>query len=89
MIYSTHIGIQHKGKTIYTSVGSKAHERFVRSLNYGNFTMGTVPLGDEHRPDLISNLFLNGPEGWALFCEINAVSDPFEGLNVNDEILLP
>ena len=89
MLYSTYIGIQHKGKTITTSVGSLEYENFSRSINFGRLTPGTVPPGYEHRPDLIANLFLAGPQAWAFFCDINAVLDPFEGLNVNDEILLP
>ena len=89
MLYSTNIGIMHKGKTISTNVGSLDYERYRRSINYAALSPGTVPAGYEHRPDLIANLFLNGPEGWSFFCEMNAILDPFEGLNINDEILLP
>ena len=45
--------------------------------------------GYEHRPDLISNIFYNTPEYWWLILLYNNIDDPFEGLNIGDQIKIP
>ncbi|MEY3311501.1 MAG: Base plate wedge protein 53, partial [Bacteroidota bacterium] len=40
----------------------------------------------EHRADLISNLFYNTPTLDWLVCLSNNINDPFQQLNVGDEI---
>jgi len=80
------IGINHKGKTITTTVGSPSYENFSVRLKEASLEVGRVPAGYEHRPDLIANIFLGSPDKWWLICETNGIFDPFESLNINDII---
>ena len=79
----------HKGKPISTSVGSRVYEVTVARLISRMNRPGAVPIGYEHRPDLISDLFFDTPNAWWVVCEMNAVTDPFEDLNISDELNLP
>jgi len=84
--------IVHKGKPIKTSVGSIAYEdTFGGDLDQIDFTKtdGNIPMGFMHRPDLISNLFLNTPSLWWVICERNAIFDVFEQLKPGDDIKIP
>jgi len=85
------VEIEHKGVTIKTTVGAKAYEDRYGGANNLNFryTNGNIPIGYEHRPDLIANLFLNSPVSWWIICERNAVFDVFEQLKAGSEIKLP
>ena len=80
--------INHKGISIPTSVGSRRYED-----NYGGVSFapptGTIPLGFAHRPDLISNLFMDTPDLWWTVCENNSIFDVFEQLNSGESINLP
>tara|TARA_R110002033_G_scaffold164952_1_gene202532 strand:+ start:45 stop:350 length:306 start_codon:yes stop_codon:yes gene_type:complete len=82
--------ISHKGKEIPTSVGNRNYESMFGGMN-PSFpkTLGNIPLGYEHRPELIANLFLNTPKGWWIICERNAIFDVFEQLNSGDLLKLP
>ena len=82
--------IAHKGKNIRTSVGSKTYESVFGGLNR-KFpqTIGNIPLGYQHRPELIANLFLNTPTGWWIICERNSIFDVFEQLNSGDRMIIP
>jgi hypothetical protein len=51
--------------------------------------VGKIPAGFEHRPDLISNLFFGTPGYWWYLMLVNGVTDPFEGFNSGDQILIP
>ena len=53
------------------------------------YEVGYVPVGYEHRPDLISNIFYGSPKNWWLLMLVNSISDPNEGFKVNDKILIP
>ena len=79
--------MNHKGKKISTSVGSLQYESMfsVPALP----TNATIPAGYEHRPELISNLFMKSSSNWWVFCERNAIFDIFEQLNSGDSIRLP
>ena len=82
--------INHKGKKIPTSVGSREYESmFGGSNSVFPKTLGNIPLGYEHRPELIANLFLGTPKGWWVICERNAIFDVFEQLNSGDQLKLP
>jgi hypothetical protein len=73
-----------------TSVGNRAWDTFISTVdNNYQYKIGKIPLGYEHRPDLISNLFYNSPGYWWLLMAVNGVVDPFDGFNVNDLIKLP
>tara|TARA_R110000782_G_scaffold102791_4_gene190143 strand:+ start:11585 stop:11875 length:291 start_codon:yes stop_codon:yes gene_type:complete len=86
------ITISHKGKDIPTSVGSKAYERRYNGIKPSSL-IGTsfkkVPLGYEHRPDLIANLFYGSSASWWKVCEVNSIFDVFEELDPGDGIYLP
>ena len=87
------IGVEtplHKGKVTTTSVGNKDYDSFLLDLGViTEYQVGYVPTGFEHRPDLISEVFYNTPNYWWLLLLYNNISDPFEGLNVGDRILIP
>lgn len=80
----------HKNKTINSSVGSGKQDSRIRDIEIiYDYDIAVVPVGYEHRPDLISNVFYGTPAFWFLLMEVNNVTDPYEGFNVNDEILIP
>jgi hypothetical protein len=82
--------VDHKNAKIKTTFGSnKADELNEKYEDLFTYTVGFVPLGYEHRPDLISNLFYETPDKWWLLMKVNNISDPFEGFNVGDKILIP
>jgi hypothetical protein len=80
------IFINHKGKDIPTTVGSRAFEN---SMNNFEFDIGWVPKGFEHRPDLISDVMFNTPAHWWVIMQANMITSPFEQLNAGDRILIP
>ena len=84
--------IQHRGHSIPTTVGSKQYENTFGGLqgnaNFAN-TIGNIPIGYAHRPDLISNLWAGTPGLWWLICEQNNIFDVFEQLKSGDRIYLP
>lgn len=79
--------INHKGKKIPTSVGSLKYESAFSTESLS--TNAHIPPGYEHRPDLISSLFMDDPDMWWVICERNAIFDVFEQLNSGDSIGLP
>tara|TARA_R100001086_G_scaffold33708_2_gene15284 strand:+ start:37 stop:336 length:300 start_codon:yes stop_codon:yes gene_type:complete len=86
------IFISHKGKLIPTSVGSPAYDATYGGdidLQYFPRTLGTIPSGFRHRPDLISNLFLDTPNMWWVICERNVIFDIFEQLKPGAAIQIP
>jgi len=87
-----HIVIDHKNRKIPTTVGSRSYE----SLYSGNLpkslvgtSLGQIPFGYEHRPDLIADLFYGSTLQWWKVCEVNNIFDVFEQLNTTDGIYLP
>jgi len=84
--------ITHKGRTIPTTVGSKAYENIFCGLqsrdSFPN-RIGNIPAGYNNRPDLISNVWMNTPGLWWLICERNNIFDVFEQLNLQDRIYIP
>lgn len=85
------IMISHKGVRIPTSVGSTQYENTFAGDANRSFegVAGIIPAGYEHRPDLISNLYLNTPAGWWIVCERTIAFDVFEQLNPGDPIRIP
>ena len=80
----------HRDVKISSSVGHPFHDglhQYSDQVLTGD--VGTVPVGFEHRPDLISNVFYGTPENWWLLMMANNVVDPFEGFNVGDTIIIP
>jgi hypothetical protein len=86
------INVNHRGIPIPTSVGSRRYEAMFGGqsgmINQIG-TNGNIPNGYAHRPELISNLFLNTPGAWWVVCERNAIFDVFEQLNTGDAIRIP
>ena len=82
--------IAHNSRKISTSVGVAAWDRYVSNIDKEyTYKIGQVPIGYEHRPDLISNIFYGTPSLWWLLLVVNKIEDPFEGFNVGDEIKIP
>jgi hypothetical protein len=80
----------HKGKVSNSIVGNQKQEFRLRLMeNMLEYETVVVPVGYEHRPDLISNVFYGTPLFWFLILEYNNIADPFQGLNVGDIIKIP
>jgi hypothetical protein len=94
MVFNNHLKIGsvtvlHKDKNVTTSLNSVDFENFVASMKDFDFNVGNIPPGFEHRADLISNLFYNTPTLDWLICWFNDIKDPFQQLNVRDQIKIP
>ena len=84
------VTVRHKNANIKTVFGSLGFDDLLSTyIEKFTYREAYVPLGYEHRPDLIANLFLGDPNFWWLILLINNIDDPFEGLNSGDKILLP
>ncbi len=86
------ITIVHRGKPVTTSVGSRRYESLYSGLeSTRNFSrkLGNIPFGYEHRPELISYLFLGSAVSWWEICERNSIFDVFEQMNTGDNIFIP
>lgn len=82
--------VEHRDKVVNTTVGSTSYDYLVENIEtLFNYRTGYIPAGFEHRPDLISDLFYGTVGYWWLLMLVNGVSDPNEGFNVNDLILIP
>lgn len=79
----------HKGKTIASSLNSKDFESYILNLKNIPYDEGTIPMGYEHRADLISDLFYNTPTLDWLILYFNNITDPFNQLKNGDRILIP
>lgn len=81
----------HKNKRLRTATGSPGFDMSNEDMRkeYPSFDIAYVITGFEHRPDLISNIFYKTPEYWWLILLYNNIDDPFEGLNVGDQIKIP
>jgi hypothetical protein len=82
------VHLSHKRKNTNTAVGSEGFDSASYGLA-GTFEIAYVIPGYEHRPDLISDIFYKTPEYWWLILLYNNIDDPFEGLNVGDQIKIP
>lgn len=82
--------VKHKNRITLTTVTNPGANAFLETLDdQFDFFIAYVKPGFEHRPDLISELFYDTPTYDWLIMLINNVDDPFEGLGINDRILLP
>jgi hypothetical protein len=79
----------HKGKSIVTASIDSTLSEYLNRLQNSEYTVGYIPAGYEHRPDLISNLFYNTVTLDWLIVMFNNIKDPFQELNVGDRILIP
>lgn len=84
------VAVTHRGVLTNTPVGDNNYDSFVSNIDTTfKFEIGFVPPGAAHRPELISNVFYNTPAYWWLLMLVNGVTDPFEGFNEGDQILIP
>ncbi len=82
--------VSHREIISNTIVNSAKFEALLEDLDDAyEYEVGYVPAGYEHRPDLISNVFYGSPKNWWLLMLVNGISDPFEGFNQNEAILIP
>ena len=88
--YVDAVEVRHLNNTITTIVNSPEFDHILHNLpDIYNYEVGYVPAGYEHRPDLISNIFYGSPKNWWLLMLVNSISDPFEGFQQNERILIP
>lgn len=83
------IGIKHKGVTVTTSVGTLMDDVISTMESSYNYEKGRIPIMHSNRPDLISDIFYDSPSQWWFLMQFNGVTDPFEGFNSGDPILIP
>jgi len=93
MVYINHYSlgsrtIDHKGKKIEVS-NSIDLFNYLNSLENFEAEVGVIPPGYAHRPDLISDLFYGSVTKDWLIIMFNNIKDPFQQLNVGDQILIP
>lgn len=82
--------VQHRNKLTRSSVGNREADRTMSVLDsVYEYEVAFVPAGYQHRPDLISDIFYGTAANFWLILLVNNISDPFEGLNVGDRILIP
>ena len=82
--------VTHKRKTTLVAAGVRSFDKASKSMQFeGAHDIGYVIPGYEHRPDLISDVFYDTPEYWWLILMYNNIDDPFEGLNIGDQIKIP
>lgn len=80
--------VVHKFKNITVSESVSVSD-FIDQLSVNGYTVGKIPPGYEHRPDLISDLFYGTvTKDWVIVM-FNKIKDPFQQLNAGDEILIP
>ena len=79
-----------KNTKVTSIINNETFDNFIfnieKSFNYDHFT---IPPNLQHRPDLIASNFYGSPQNWWLLMLVNSITDPFEGFNVNDTILVP
>lgn len=83
------VSVAHKGKNVVTNLTNRDFELFLQNMDDFAFDVGHIPPGYEHRADLISDLFYNTPTLDWLVCWFNGIDDPFQQLNILDEIKIP
>jgi len=83
------VTVEHRKKLTTTSFNVDSFERTMESIMNSGYQIVTVPIGYEHRADLISNVFFGTPTLDWLICWYNGIEDPFEGLNRGDKIKIP
>jgi hypothetical protein len=71
-------------------INNETFDRMISDIeNSFNYDLYKIPIDLQHRPDLISSNFYGSPQNWWLLMLVNNITDPFEGFNVNDIILIP
>ncbi len=80
----------HRNVTTTTILNTPKFDSILSNLDSAyEYEVGYVPVGYEHRPDLISNVFYGSPQNWWLLMLVNGIFDPNEGFKTNEKILIP
>ena len=82
------VSVQHKGKTITTSVGSKFDD-MVETADDKVYKTSKVLSIHEGRSDSISDVLYDTPEYWWFLQHVNNISDPLQQLTSGTRIKLP
>jgi len=64
-------------------------QEYLQSIREADFTVYTIPVSLEYRPDLISYIFYDDPHKAYLLVYANDISDSPEGFYVDREIKVP
>ena len=82
--------VRHRNATVTTIVNSPIFDEMLSNLEDAyDYTVGYVPNGYSHRPDLISNIFYGSAKNWWLLMLVNSISDPNEKFDLSQRILIP
>ena len=82
--------VRHRHGATRIAAGSPGFDLSLEELQSKySYDVAYVIAGYEHRPDLISDVFYYTPDYWWLILLYNNIDDPFEGLNVGDQIKIP
>ena len=81
--------IKHKGASVRTTLNSGFEDIYSLTPKDTNFELAKCIQAVEHRPDTISYLFYKTPSYWWYLQAFNGISDPFEGFNIGDRLLIP
>mgnify|MGYP005826865615 CR=1 FL=1 len=77
-------------KEVRSLLGNEDADNFMEHKDeMFSYTVGWIPAGYEHRPDLISSVYYGTSTFWWMILLFNNITDPFEGLNTGDRILIP
>jgi len=80
----------HKGKKITSIVGNAAADKYFSNSSYDSSTKpGIIPPGFKNRPDMIANLFYDGPKNLWFLCLVSNKYDVFEDFNSGEIIRIP
>jgi len=80
----------HKGQVVSLAFGNDYFDYFSKSTkSLFSRSEKVVPVGYEHRPDLIANVFFDDPSLWFIVMSDNGLFDPFESLTQQDRLMLP
>jgi|10_taG_2_1085330.scaffolds.fasta_scaffold06383_3 hypothetical protein len=81
--------ITHKGVHVTTSINTEIEQVITQIPGGIPYQKAHCIPTVEHRPDKISNIFFDTSEFWWYIQLFNNISDPFEGFNSGDRVLIP
>lgn len=80
----------HRDKKVTSIVGNKSADSFFSNSNFDRQTKpAIIPPGFKNRPDMISDLFYNGPDMLWLLCLSSNKYDVFEDFTSGEIIRIP
>ncbi len=80
----------HRGVRVATTLHVPEMDQLLEGLDTAfEYDIGRVPIGYEHRPELISHIFYGTPALWWLLMVYNGITDPNEGFRIGQKIKIP